>query len=209
MKNFKYCCLLFLLLLSGCGGNKSQKSGPAYSYLNKTKKLSDVGRVVLVELDNYSAYPKVASDFTDALYEAVQKKQIFGLTLVRKDEPIWRNLRLDNVSNFSLDQLSAIHKSLKADAILRGTVTRYEPYPHLILGLRLELIDLKDGQLLWALEQIWDADDKNTQERVKDFYDKSIIPFSDGLEKGLGVVSSLKFFKFVAYETAETLQQKK
>ncbi|OQA02499.1 MAG: hypothetical protein BWY69_01052 [Planctomycetes bacterium ADurb.Bin401] len=134
---------------------------------------------------------------------------MFGLTAIRQDDPAWRNLQLRSTDAFSLERLSAIHNNLKADAILRGSVTRYEPYPHLILGLRLELIDLKDGQLLWALEQIWDADDKKTQQRVKDFYDKSIIPFSDGLEKNLGVVSSLKFFKFVAYETAETLQQNK
>jgi len=208
MKIFKYSLVLLLLLLSGCTGSKSKKSGPAYFYLNQNRNLSSVGRTILVELSNDSAYPKVSSDVTDALYEAIQKKQLFGINVVRKNDPAWRNLQLDNFTGYSLDQLSAIHKTLKAEAVLRGTITRYEPYPHLILGLRLELLDLKDGQLLWALEQIWDADDKNTQDRVKDFYDKTIIPFGDGLEKGLGVVSSLKFFKFIAYETAETLQHK-
>jgi hypothetical protein len=73
----------------------------------------------------------------------------------------------------------------------------------------LELIDLTDGQLLWALEQVWDATDKSTQERVKDYYKRHILPGSESLQEGLGTVSSLKFVRFVAFETAETLQPKK
>jgi hypothetical protein len=118
-------------------------------------------------------------------------------------------LQLGKFDDYSLEQLSAMHKSLKADAVLRGTVTRYEPFPHLVIGLRLELIDLADGQLLWGLEQIWDAADNNTQNRIKDYYKTSFLPGSDSLEVGMGTVSSLKFIDFVTYETAKTIKPKR
>lgn len=201
---------IFLLLpffLSGCAQNACPDAD--YYFINPNKDLCAVGRTVLVELANDSAYTQISSDVTDALYEAMQKKQVFGISVIRQNDYLWRNLQLDNFTDYSLEQLSAIHKSLKSDAILRGVVTRYEPFPHLVIGLRLELIDLRDGQLLWALEQIWDTSDKKTQDRIKDYYTHCILPFSESLEAGLGTVSSLKFIKFVAYETAETLQQKK
>jgi hypothetical protein len=99
-----------------------------------------------------------------------------------------------------------MRRTLKCDAVLRGTVTAFKPFPHMIIGLRLELIDLADGQLLWALEQIWDATDKNIQDRIKNYYSTHFLPGSEALQEELGTVSSLKFLKFVAFETAETLQ---
>lgn len=207
MKRSKWLILLLPIILSGCGeSNKNETS--AYYFLSTTKNLSDIGRVAFIELANDSAYPKIAADTTDSLYAAVQKKQIFGMTLVRQNDPRWQSLQLDKFSSYSYEQLSQIHKTVKADAILRGTITRYEPYPHLIIGLRLELIDLSNGQLLWALEQIWDAADKSTQDRIRDYYKTAILPMNDSLETGLGVVSSLKFINFVSYETAKTMTPK-
>jgi len=174
--------------------------------LNPHKDLKDLGRVVLLELANDSAYPKVSSDITDALYGAIQKRQVFGITVLRCNDPRWQNLQLGKFDDYTLEQLAAMHKSLKADAVLRGTVTRYEPFPHLIIGLRLELTDLTDGQLLWGLEQIWDAADQSTQARIREYYKTSLLPKADSLEVGLGTVSSLRFIEFVTYEVAKTVK---
>ena len=209
MGSFKTIFLLPLFFVSGCGVNSSYKSAANYYFLNPDKDLSTVGRVVLVELVNDSAYPQISADTTDALYEAMQKKQIFGLTLVRQKDPAWRNLQLDMNTAYTFEQLSAIRKTLKCDAVLRGTVTRYQPFPHMVIGLRLDLIDLAEGQLLWALEQIWDTADKNIQDRIKDYYNHHILSGSESLDAGLGTVSSIKFIKFVAFETSETLQPKR
>jgi hypothetical protein len=112
-------------------------------------------------------------------------------------------------TEYTLEQLSAIHRTLKCDAVLKGTVTGYEPFPHMMIGLRLELIDLADGQLLWALEQIWDTTDKTTEERINNYYSHSVFPGFTGLREKLGTVSSLRFIKFVAYEMAETFQPRR
>ncbi|HAL45260.1 MAG: hypothetical protein A2Y12_11175 [Planctomycetes bacterium GWF2_42_9] len=209
MKRSKFLLLLLPLLLTGCIGQKKHNPDSAYYYLTPNKDLMTIGRVVLLELANESAYTKVSFDITDSLYGALQKRQIFGITVIRQSDPSWQNLQLGKFDNYSLEQLSAMHKSLKADAVLRGTVTRYEPFPHLVIGLRLELIDLVDGQLLWGLEQIWDASDESTQNRVRDYYKTSILPGSDSLEVGMGTVSSLRFIDFITYETAKTIKPKR
>jgi hypothetical protein len=206
MKRSKFIVLLLPFLLTGCVGQKKNIPDSAYYYISTTKDLRDLGRVVMLELANNTAYPKVSADITDALYGAIQKRQVFGVSVIHRDDPSWQNLQLDKFEGYSIDQLSTMHKSLKADAVLRGTVTRYEPFPHLVIGLRLELIDLSDGKLLWALEQIWDAADKTTQNRVRDYYKTSLLPGTDSLEVGLGTVSSLRFIDFVTYETAKTIK---
>jgi len=209
MDKVKTILLLLPVLLAGCGFNAGYKPAANYYYLNPNKDLSAIGRTALVELTNDSAFPQISADITEALFQALQKKQVFGLTVIRQSDPVWRKLQLDLDSTYTLEQLSAMRKTLNCNAILVGTVTGFEPYPHLTIGLRLKLIDLTDGQLLWALEQIWDTSDKTTHDRIKNYYKDHILPGSEMLQENLGTVSSLKFLKFVAYETSETLQPKK
>jgi len=75
----------------------------------------------------------------------------------------------------------------------------------MIIGLRLRLIDLRDGQLLWALEQIWDSADKTTEYRIRDYFRSQKRSGYAPLKEQLAVVSSLEFIKFVSFEVAETL----
>ena len=178
-------------------------------YVSPDKDLRSIGRVALVELDNDSSYPQISADVTDAFFLALQKDQLFGLTLIRQDNPDWRSLRSNLDSTYPLRQLSAIRQTLKCDAVLSGTITQYQPYPHLTIGLRLKLIDLTDGQLLWGLEQVWDSADRSTERRIRSYLQSQMRSGSAPLSQEMVVVSSIRFIKFVAYEVAQTLQPKK
>ncbi len=198
--------LLPIVLLSGCVTYyKASVSEADYYYLNPDKSLSTIGRAVIVELDNNSSYPKISNDVTQKLYQALQKKQIFGLTVVRQSDSLWRSLQLDLNSEYTLDQIIKIRQTLKCNAVLIGTVTEFRPYPHMIIGLRLKLLDLRDGQLLWALEQVWDSADKTTEYRIKDYFHSQKRSGYAPLREQLASVSSLEFIKYVSYEVAETL----
>lgn len=202
---------IFCLLvpLTGCRSYKATEPMPDGSYLNQSKDLTTIGRVAIVELDNDSAFPQISTDVTEALFLAVQKKQVFGLTVIHQDDSAWRSLEVDLDTVHSLEQLFAIREAIKCDAVLVGNVTQYEPYPHMAIGLRLRLLDLNDGQLVWALEQVWDSADKTTQRKVKDYFQGQTSSGFESLREQITVVSPLKFIKFVAYEVAETLQRKR
>lgn len=192
-------------LLAGCQRDTGCTGRTDGFYLNPDRDLSTIGRGAVVELDNDSSYPEISADVTEALFLALQKKQVFGLAVVHRQDPAWRSLQLDLDSAYTLEQLSAIRRTLKCDAILVGTITEYRPYPHLTLGLRMKLIDVSSGELLWALEQVWDASDKATEGRIKKYFDRQMRSDSAALREQLVTVSSLKFVGFVAYEVAETL----
>jgi hypothetical protein len=180
-------------------------SGPNYYYLTGSKDLSSVGRVAIVELENESDYPNISGDVAESLYEQLQKRQIFGLSIVRKSDDNWRSLQVPDEGTFSLEQLAAIRKSLKCNAILVGVVTKYNPYPHMSIGLRLKMVDLTDGQLLWGLEQVWDSADKKTQYRIERYFDREKRSGFGPLREDLVAVSPIEFLKFVTYEVASTL----
>jgi len=202
----KLTALLASVLASGCNVVlNTTVTEPQYYYVNPNKNLSAVGRAVLIEMNNDSTYPQISADMTDALFQAIQKKQIFSIHLLNQTDPALRSLQLHNDAELSLEQLGPIRKTLNCNAVLMGTVTTYQPYPHLSIGLRLKLVDLSDGQLLWGFEQIWDTTDKSTERRIKNYFEAQIRSGITPLHEQLVVVSSLKFVKFVAYEVAETM----
>jgi len=204
-KSWGVTLLLLAVLFSGCKSNSTFVPASDYYYLNLNKKLTDIGRVAIIELDNDSSYPQVSNDVTAALFQALQKKQVFGLKVVHQNDPSWRSLQLDRNSAYTLDELLAIRDTLRCDGVLLGTLTEFRPYPHMALGLRLKLLDLRDGELLWALEQVWDSADKTTEKRIKNYFKSEKREGFAPLHERLAAVSPLEFIKFVSYEVAGTL----
>ena len=203
-KSWGVILLLLVVILSGCRTHSASVPVLDYYYLNPNNNLNTIGRVAIVELDNDSSYPEISTDITSSLYQALQKRQVFGLTVIHQHDPSWRSLQLDRDSTYNLEKLSAIREALRCDGVLLGTVTEYRPYPHMAVGLRMKLLDLRDGQLQWALEQVWDSADKKTEKRIKSYFKSEKRSGFAPLHEKLAAVSPLEFIKFVSYEVAET-----
>jgi hypothetical protein len=201
--------LLAVLALGPIGGCRSgdDNGGMAGAYfLDRNKDLGGLGRVALVELENTSGYPQISVEITEALYLETQKQQLFGLAIVRQDDPAWRSLQENLDTLQAMRQLVVMRETLRSNALLLGTITQYQPYPHMVIGLRLKLMDLTDGQLIWGMEQVWDSTDRSIQKRIKKYYRGQMRSGNAPLNEELVIVSSLNFCKFVAYEVAATLQ---
>jgi len=207
----RLCLLATLTLVPICGCKSADENGGmAGSYfLDQNKDLQALGRVALVELENSSSYPQISAEMTQALYLEAQKQQVFGLVVVRQDNAAWRSLQANLDSLQAMRQLVVLQETLRSNGLLLGEITQYQPYPHMVIGLRLKLLDLTDGQLIWGLEQIWDSADKTIQKRIKKYYGQQLRSGHAPLNEELVVVSSLNFCKFVAYEVAATLQKPK
>ncbi len=200
-------CMLLSLF---CGCESSSKSTMAGSYyLNADEDLRELGRVTLVELDNASADPEISRNLTRALFLEVQKKQAFSVSTVGRDDSAWQALQENLDSPQAMQTLLLIREKFKSNGLLVGTITEYRPYPRLAIGLRLKLIDLADGQLLWGVEQVWDSTDRNVQKRVGAYYRSDRRSDASPLPEELVAVSPLEFMRFAAYEIAQTLDGEK
>ena len=220
----KYCRLWSVLILmgmigvgSGCQNGRIdllsglQKQAPytpmeGAFYINPEIDLSAMGRVALVELENLTDYPEVGEDLSESLYIALQKRQYFGLMTVAQNDPRWRSLQSPLDANYDADQLIEMQRVLQCDAILTGSVTQFKPYPHMNVGVRIRLIDLRSGELLWGAEQVWDCGDAHVKVGIKYYLQQEIGAEANPLQRNLISTSPKNFFKFVSYELAQTLE---
>ncbi|HEX41143.1 MAG TPA: hypothetical protein ENN81_03690 [Phycisphaerales bacterium] len=196
-----------LTLLSGC--QESIGIPPGSYYINPDKPLAAIGKVALLEPANHSDYENISGDVAQALYKAIQRRQLFSLTLFDSGHPIMKIPGSNLDTSYSLKQLADIQNACKCNAVLMGSVVQYKPYPHLNLVLRLKLIDLSDGQLIWAVEQVWDSADTEIHGRIHAYAKKQLTSETPTLQEQMVTVSPLAFIAFAAYETAQTLTPQK
>ena len=194
--------LCLILTLAGCAQHESSASSPAR---DGSKKLSTIKTVCMVELKNKTSYPQISGDITESLYQSIQKKQVFTLSLLKQTDPAFNTLDVKPDSAYTLEQLMAARKLLGTDALLIGTVTGYSPYPHMTIGLQMKLVDLRTGQVLWAIQQVWDSSDKTIQERIKKYFDRQLRSDFSTIGDHLATLSPINFVKFITYEVTETL----
>jgi hypothetical protein len=199
--------LLTLFCPSGCIDIEQRPyvTGSDHYYINPQADFAGTAMVALIELENQSSYPHAARDITDALHQALQKRHLFALTIIGPSDPRCTTLQVQLDSPYTLEQLRDTHQALQCDAILLGKITTYRPYPNMSIALRLKLIDLKNGTLLWGLEQVWDANDKATQLRIKRYFETQMRQDHTPLAEQLVATSPMNFIKFVTWEVSETL----
>jgi hypothetical protein len=161
--------------------------------------------VAIFEFDSNTTDPKYSANLTSAVTEALRKRHIFSISTLYRADPAWRSLDLADTSSYSLQELAAIRKQLKVDAVIFGSVTQYQPFPHLTTALRLRMVDLRDGKLIWAIEQIWDSTDKRVEQRMKVFFDHEMRSGYRPFDWQLLLTSPRAFDKFVAFEIARTV----
>lgn len=203
------CHLSSVLLILACGCESGPGNGMANAYyLSPNKDLRRLGRVAMVEIDSDMSSPEIAAVLTDSLFVETQKKQVFSVMVIREDDPTWQSLPVNVDSLQDVGQLATMRQTLGCSGLLVGTVTRYQPYPHMVIGLRLKLLDLNDGQLLWGLEQVWDSSDRSIQKRIRAYSREERKGGQPSLQEELVVVSPLSFCKFVAYEVAGTFERR-
>ena len=197
--------ILSAALLPACSIVKPQLIEPGHYYVNPHADMVTIGRVAVLEFENSTTVPDYSSRLTSAVTEALRKRHIFGLSTLYRTDPAWRSLDISDRSPYSLDELATIRTQLKADAVLFGSITQYQPFPHLLTAANLRLIDLRDGKLIWAIEQVWDSTDAPVEQRMKVFFDHQMRSGYQPIDWRLLVSSPKAFDKFVAFEVARTL----
>jgi len=196
-------CFILSLGITSAG---CSKNGLSLSSAHEvSKNLSGIKSVCLVELENKTNYPQISEDVTESLHQSLQKKQWFNLSLLKQTDTAWKALEVRPDSTYTLEQLMTARKLLGTDALLIGTVTSYSPYPRMAMGLQLKLVDLRTGQVVWAIQQIWDAADKATQERIKKYYNQQLRSDFSPIGEQLATLSPINFVKFVTYEVTEMM----
>jgi hypothetical protein len=200
----RICLCAVGLLLAGCG-EKSAPTARIGHYLRSERSVAKLHRVVFVSLGDSGCDPQITAGMNNSLLDAIQDRQLFHVDLVPRAEPACEELPLDTRKAYSMEQLAEIRDALDCDAVFLGKIKRFETYPRMKIGIYLRLLDLKDGKLLWAVDNTWDTTDGETEKRIEWFFKENMRSGYDPLQWRLTIMSPKLFAKFVAYETANTL----
>jgi len=193
-----------LLAAEGCTVVQPYVPETGQYYINPNADFRALGQVVLLTPDGAESYPDQVDQVCDALVQALQKKHLFNVRRVDRSDPAWAELELDR-RPWDLDQMRRIRHRLAADGVLVGRVTDYQPYPHLLVGLHLKLVDLRNGMVVWGLEQVWDSQDAKVQKRMRGYYYSRMAREYEPLGWRILNTSGRAFVRFVAEETVQTL----
>jgi hypothetical protein len=204
MNKLKTILLFSLILSSGCRIVKPAVPEVGFYYLNRKVDFANVGKVVVFEFSNSTNDVNISTALTRAVTEALQKKHLFSVKSFSRTDPSWRKLDIDNKSSYSMQELLVIRKQLGADAVMFGSISRYRSFPHLTLGVHLKMVDLRSGELLWAVEQLWDSTDQLVERRMKKFYKEQMRTGYEPMEWEILITSPKAFNKFVVFEIAQT-----
>ncbi|MBN1554641.1 MAG: hypothetical protein JXA11_07840 [Phycisphaerae bacterium] len=201
-------CLLVALAaalsaMTGCT-NPSQPLGVNY-YRAGDADIENISRVVFVNLSEDVGYPEIAERMTQALQEALLQKGMFRVDVISKDHTDLRDLDMKKRDPYTIAEMVAIRKSLRCDAILFGKMIRYQPYPNTQIGLYLRLVDVKNGRLLWAVDDTWDTTDRETYRQIKNYYFDEMRETYEPAEEEMGIMSTEGFQKFVAHQVVLTM----
>ena len=191
-------------MLAGCE-TPPPKANVAF-YLRSPEDLRNVQRVVFVELPATSAGLEVSTCFSDAIAQAIASQRLFHIEVIRRDDPVHDLLPTNRRRPFTIEELRQIRDALRVDAVLVGDITTYKPYPHMKMGVYLRLLDLKNGRLVWSVDDTWDAQQKDIEKRIEYYFHKNVGDQYDPVDWRLATVSPIMFQKFVAYEISQTLR---
>ncbi len=204
MKRKTIILMLFAVLLSAFGCNKEEPLGVNY-YRAGDVEFSRVSRVVFINLTETVGYPEIADRMTHALQEAILQRGLFRVDVVPISHADLRYLDMTKRDPYTVQELAKIRKSLRCDAILFGKMIRYQPYPSTQIGLYMRLVDLKNGKLLWAVDDTWDTTNRNTYRQINNFYFDKMRETYDPAKSEMGIMSTDGFQKFVAYQVVSTM----
>jgi hypothetical protein len=89
-------------------------------YLSSREDLLRAHRIVLAELVGDDNYPQIGRGMTDALFQAVQERRLFQVTILGRDAPGYERLIEPARRPCSLRELLTMRDSLDCDAVLLG-----------------------------------------------------------------------------------------
>lgn len=198
------CCVF--LIGAGCNPIEPKPVPPTgHFYLDETVNFASVGRVMVAELEIQNGTAGLEKTLTQALIDGLDKKHLFSVRSVYRSDPQWVSLNMDQIKTFTPQDMANVTKQLKVDAMIYGTITRYRSYPQLLVALNLRMIDLRDGRLLWAFDDVWDSTDKNIELRIKEFYKNEMRSGYEPMDWQIVLNSPNTFYKYVIYEVVSTL----
>lgn len=158
-----------ILLLAGCQSSRMehrevfQKHLPATfpsNYQVDDAKVLELRRVLVLPVTNAPGIKLTALEPIDQAFRArLTDTRLFEVVQIDRDSlsRLSGNTTFGSVDPIPESLLLYATETLEADAILTIDLTSYHPYRPIRMGARCRLIDLKNLEVVWAVDETFDS----------------------------------------------------
>lgn len=212
-------CLAALILTTGAGcsllpGSVRRSIATPYKPSNVSVRQStmpqEIRRVAVLPL------PRSREDATQAagaallqsvLVTELTKRMVFEVVLVSED--VARELTADGSwsadAALPRDFFDRLRQRTDCDAVVFASLSVYRPYPPLQTGWKVRLVDCRQHETWWAVDEIFDAGSESVAAAAES-YARSGLNLPNPLLSDTGILHSpLRFGQYAANAVARTI----
>jgi TolB-like protein len=192
-------------LAAGCNWERPPAQKVIDSYLAEPGDLANVRRIMVLPFHRESGVQADCAIVRDAFVTELQKLRRFEVVPLPTGagEDLELNQSLSR-GRLSTDVIVRLCNRYSLDGIMTGSVTAWRPYTPPHLGLRTQLISVHSGSTVWAVDAIYDANDRTTVSDLRHYHRHN--QRDDGNLHGweINLLAPQKFTAYVAHRFVNT-----
>lgn len=198
-------CALATLVAAGCNMPRAPRQKAINSYLAEPEDLASVRRIMVLPFHAEAGVEIDRSRVRDAFVTELQKLRRFEVIplteAAHEDDTLLASLSHGRLSTDAIVQLC---ERYALDGVFLGSITAWRPYSPPHLGLRTQLVSVHSGASVWAVDAIYDANDRTTIGDLQHYFERSV--HDDGTLHGwrLTLLSPNRFQAYVAHRCVGT-----
>jgi hypothetical protein len=198
--------LVGMTLLASCEHFRPQAADPPFSYYHAPQfQWGGVARVVVLPLDNETAFPHAAEEVRNALVTEWQRMGLFEVVPAPADVAVEPSHVIRENGRFNEAALVRLARLYRADVVVLGAITQYSPYTLPRLGLVLQVVSPGDAAVVASVDGVWDAANFLVTQRARGFCKQYTGTHDEMLAPELILESPRLFQRFVCFEAANVL----
>jgi TolB-like protein len=191
--------LLATFALVGCNLERPPEKKPINSYLAEKEDLVNVRRIMVLPFAHEAGVNADTQQVRDTFTAELQKLRRFEVVPLPQDAEENDTLHASlSRGRLSTDAVVRLCNRYSLDGVFVGSVTSWRPYTPAHLGLRTQLISVHSGAPIWAVDAIYDANDRSTISDLRHYVEHNVR--DDGNLHGweINLLSPGKFTSYVA-----------
>ncbi len=190
------------LILAGCAST-TPKPQPVQSY--RSEGLSAAHRILVLPFAPESEFPDQADMVTARFVEAIRRGPFTILPLpdAALSTSLVEDVRLRG--SVRTADLVTLQREYRVDAVVIGSITRYDPYAPQVLGLDVKMVSTRSGAILWQARKVFDATSEPIQTDALVWYDRIVIASGEEFGPEVVLLSPKAFARYACTRLAETM----
>lgn len=207
--------LLLISLLTGCQstqqfarsvGIAESPPRPGNFYLNE-EKIFDIQRVVMLPVHAPAAGLATESDIDLQFLSKLTGTQLFEVVSLSREDLARRFGQRSFSSAGALSQslFEYIEATTSADAVVLFDITTYHPFQPIKVGVRGKIISLGEQEILWAVDELYDAGARKTSRDAEMYEKRHRVQFPSSKQHDSILMSPTRFMAYAAERCILTL----